>query len=55
MPRNQTKASVPPRAANEVNFLAFHFLGKRPMPGCGDRAAFRVLRLGRDFFLHDHE
>lgn len=54
LPREILKASIPSHVTEDVNLIAFRYLGKNPVVGYRDGRTFHVLFLDRDFSLYDH-
>ena len=52
--RDSIKASIPSFVTEDVNFLAFRFMGKAPMVGYRQGEVFFILWIDRDFTLYQH-
>lgn len=52
--RKSIKAAIPQEITEDVNFIAFRCIGKKPMVGFRDRNIFFVIWIDRSADLYDH-
>jgi len=52
--RNAIKASIPTHITDDVIFLAFRFLGKKPFVGYRNGAVLHIVYVDRGFTLYSH-
>ena len=52
--RSSFRVAIPQHITEDVNLIAFRFIGKAPMVGYKDEAIFRIVWLDRSFGVYNH-
>jgi hypothetical protein len=52
--RGSFRVVIPQHITEDVNLIAFRFIGKAPMVGYKDEAIFRIVWLDRSFEVYNH-